>query len=238
MIAPAKRAVKKAVKKARTTNRNNDALGVFSNTVSGMVKDALITVIDKVAPKKSESTDQESSGSNSESEKGSGEEEEEEEEVPRFRVHQTRLRAGKMAPYFEGVDQNGRKVSLYSLSGKTIILYFYPKDDTDGCTATSCSLRDEHKFLTEYNYVVVGVSADDERSHAKFASKHNLPFSLLADTEKAIIKAYDVWGQKELAGKIYDGIVRTTFLIDGYGVIKNVVTEVDTKNHARQILAL
>jgi thioredoxin-dependent peroxiredoxin len=229
MIAPARKAVKKAVRNARSTRKNTDAIGVLSNTVSNMVKDALVTVIDKGSPERSESKS---------NEKGSGEEEEEEERRPRFTPHQTRLKAGNMAPYFEGTDHSGRKVSLYSLSGKTIILYFYPKDDTDGCTATSCNLRDEYNFLTNYNYAVVGVSADDEKSHMQFAKKYNLPFPLLADTDKTIIKAYDVWGPKEKAGKIADGIVRTTFLIDCYGVIKNVITEVDTVNHARQILAL
>jgi peroxiredoxin Q/BCP len=233
VIAPAKKAVKKIARKARSTRKNNNAIGVLSNTVSNMVKDALVTVIEKATPERSESNDSGSSAS----EKGSGEEEEEERR-PRLITHRTKLRAGNMAPYFEGVDHSGRKVSLYSLSGKTIILYFYPKDDTEGCTATSCNLRDEYNYLTEYNYAVVGVSADDEASHQRFAKKYNLPFPLLADTDKTIIKAYDVWGPKEKAGRIAEGIVRTTFLIDCYGMIRHVITDVDTANHAQQILAL
>ncbi len=156
----------------------------------------------------------------------------------KFKAHQTHLKSGDKAPYFEGKDQNGNTVSLYSLTGKTIVLYFYPKDDTPGCTAEACSLRDEYQYLTKQNYAVVGVSADDEKSHAKFASKYSLPFSLIADTQMNVIKAYDVFGKKQFMGKIYDGIIRTTFVIDGNGVIKHVVTEVNTKDHARQLLSL
>jgi len=119
-----------------------------------------------------------------------------------------------------------------------VILYFYPKDDTPGCTATACSLRDEYKYLSDANYAVVGVSADDTKSHAKFAAKYELPFPLLADTDKTIIKAYDVWGTKQFMGKIYDGIIRTTFVIGPDGIIKDVITSVDTANHAQQILGM
>ena len=159
-------------------------------------------------------------------------------EVQNFVAHRTHLRAGQTAPYFEGLDQHGNTVNLYSLNGKTVILYFYPKDDTPGCTKEACSLRDEYRYLSDNNYAVVGVSADDVTSHRKFADKFELPFPLLADTEMNIIKAYDVWGSKMLAGRVYDGIVRTTFVIDGYGIIKDVITDVDTENHAKQILAL
>ena len=156
----------------------------------------------------------------------------------KFTAHQTRLKAGDKAPYFEGRDQNGNTVSSESLKGKTIVLYFYPKDDTPGCTAEACSLRDEYKYLSNANYAVVGVSADDEKSHAKFATKYSLPFPLLADTSMKVIKAYDVFGKKQFMGKIYDGIIRTTFVIDGNGVIKHVVTDVNTKEHAKQVLSL
>jgi peroxiredoxin Q/BCP len=157
---------------------------------------------------------------------------------PKFRGHKTHLKVGERAPFFEGIDQNGNTVSSYLLGGRNIVLYFYPKDDTDGCTAQSCSLRDEHYFLGANNYVVVGVSADDKESHLKFATKYSLPFPLIADTSMEIIKAYDVWGRKQLAGKIYDGIVRTTFIIGADGMIKHIITNVDTKEHAKQILAL
>ncbi len=158
--------------------------------------------------------------------------------VAKFVAHSTHLKAGDKAPFFEGKDQNGNTVSLNSLAGKTIILYFYPKDDTPGCTAEACSLRDEYKYLSNKNYAVVGVSADDERSHAKFASKYSLPFPLIADTSMAVIKAYNVFGKKQFMGKIYDGIIRTTFVISPEGNIKHVVTDVNTKDHAKQVLAL
>ncbi len=154
-----------------------------------------------------------------------------------FMPHSTKLKVGQIAPYFEGKDQHGNLVSSSALLGKTVILYFYPKDDTPGCTATACSLRDEYQYLNKSNIEVVGVSADDEKSHAKFAKKYDLPFSLLADTNLKIMKTYDVWGTKQFMGKIYDGIIRTTFVIDADGVLKNVITKVDTTNHAQQILA-
>lgn len=156
----------------------------------------------------------------------------------KFVAHATHLKAGDKAPYFEGMEQDGNTVSLTALAGKTVILYFYPKDDTPGCTATACSLRDEYKYLSDANYAVVGVSADDSKSHAKFAAKYELPFPLLADTDKTIIKAYDVWGTKQFMGKIYDGIIRTTFVIGPDGIIKDVITSVDTANHAQQILGM
>ncbi len=157
---------------------------------------------------------------------------------PKFKGHKTSLKVGERAPFFEGTDQNGNTVSSYLLGGRNIVLYFYPKDDTDGCTAQSCSLRDEHYFLGANNYVVVGVSADNQESHLKFATKYSLPFPLIADTTMEIIKAFDVWGTKQLAGRIYDGIVRTTFIIGADGIIKHIITDVDTKQHAKQILAL
>lgn len=155
-----------------------------------------------------------------------------------FVPHATSLREGMQAPYFEGKDQHGNSVRSSDLMGKTIVLYFYPKDDTPGCTAESCSLRDEYQYMSNNNYAVVGVSADDVESHQRFADKYNLPFPLLADVDRNIIKAYDVWGQKMLAGNIYEGIVRTTFIIDSDGIIKNVITKVDTANHAKQVMEM
>src|SRR4051812_42264881 len=115
-----------------------------------------------------------------------------------FVTHQSRLTKGAQAPFFEGIDQNGTKISLNDFPGKTLVLYFYPKDDTPACTASACNLRDEYQHLRKNNYVVIGVSADTEKSHAKFAAKYNLPFPLLSDTKHTIIKAYDVWGTKML----------------------------------------
>lgn len=152
-----------------------------------------------------------------------------------FTPHVTSLQAGDPAPDFSGVDQHGNTVSLSDFRDQTLVLYFYPKDDTEGCTAESCSLRDEFEHLQQENRAVVGVSADDVDSHKHFAEKYNLPFSLLADTNMDIIKAYDVWGKKRLFDSIYDGIVRTTFIIKD-NTIQRVITSVDTKNHGRQVM--
>lgn len=151
-----------------------------------------------------------------------------------FKQHVTSLRAGDLAPGFSGIDQHNNRVSLSDFFGKTLVLYFYPKDDTSGCTAQSCSLRDEYQYLTQKDFVVVGVSADDVKSHQKFAEKFSLPFSLIADVNMEMIKAYDVWGKKMLFGNIYDGIVRTTFIIRD-GIIIRVITDVDTAGHGKQV---
>ncbi len=156
----------------------------------------------------------------------------------KFIPHTTALKAGDKAPYFQATDQNGKIVSLTDYKGKKIILYFYPKDNTPTCTLEACSLRDEHKYLAKKNFVVLGVSADDEKMHRKFAEKFDLPFSLLADVNREIIEAYNVWGTKRFMGKIYDGIIRTTFIINEKGIIENVITDVKSKEHAKQILAL
>lgn len=156
----------------------------------------------------------------------------------KFVAHSTSLKAGDAAPAFSANDQNGKRISLADLKGKKVVLYFYPKDNTPTCTLEACSLRDEHAFLAKKNYVVLGVSADDEKMHKKFAAKYELPFSLLADTNMDIIKAYDVWGIKKFMGKIYDGIIRTTFIINEKGVISEVITDVKSKEHGKQVLAL
>lgn len=158
--------------------------------------------------------------------------------APKFVAHHTKLKVGDKAPVFKAKDQHGNVISSADLKGKTIVLYFYPKDNTPGCTTEACSLRDEHTYFTKQNYIVLGVSADDEKMHKKFAEKFELPFSLLADTDMKIIKEYDVWGTKQFMGKIYDGIIRTTFIINEKGMIKHVITEVKTKEHAQQIIGL
>ena len=146
------------------------------------------------------------------------------------------LKKGDKAPDFSVPDQDGKMVSLKDYRGKKVILYFYPKDDTTGCTAEACNLRDNRPLIMKNNYEILGVSADDVKSHKKFAQKYNLPFKLLADTEKDIINKYGVWGEKMLYGRKYMGIFRVTFLIDEKGVIEEVITDVKTKEHAEQIL--
>lgn len=151
---------------------------------------------------------------------------------------QTRLSVGDKAPDFTGTDQDGKKISLHDYKGNKVVLYFYPKDDTPGCTMEACNLRDNIDPLSKAGYVVLGVSADDEASHKAFQQKYSLPFSLVADTDKSINKKYGVWVEKERDGKKYWGTARTTFLIDEQGVITEVIDKVDTKAHAGQILKL
>lgn len=147
------------------------------------------------------------------------------------------LKKGDSAPEFSGNDQNGNLVSLSSMKGNKVVLYFYPKDDTPGCTAEACDLRDNHELLISKGYKVVGVSPDSEKSHVKFAEKYNLPFPLLPDENKKIISDYGVWGPKKFMGKSYEGVLRTTFVIDENGVIEEVISKVDTKNHTSQIIS-
>jgi peroxiredoxin Q/BCP len=148
----------------------------------------------------------------------------------------TTLKPGDKAPAFSGVDQLGQPLRLADFAGRKLVLYFYPKDDTTGCTAEACSLRDDHAALRHAGYEVVGVSPDKATKHKKFADKYDLPFRLLADPEKEAANAYGVWGRKKFMGREYDGILRTTFLIDGKGVIDRVITDVRSKVHARQVL--
>jgi|SRR5215217_1421749 len=148
------------------------------------------------------------------------------------------LKAGDKAPEFTANDQNGQAVSLADFKGKTVILYFYPKDDTPGCTAEACDFRDNYQSLQAQGYQVIGVSTDDEKSHRKFVTKHSLPFPLIADTDQAIVQAYGVWGEKNMYGKKYMGTNRTTFIIDADGIISHVITKVDTKASSKQVLDL
>ncbi len=150
----------------------------------------------------------------------------------------TQLTEGMPAPQFEGIDQNGNTVKLSSFTGKKIVLYFYPKDDTPGCTAEACSLRDNYKDLLNKGFIVLGVSPDSEKSHQKFAGKYSLPFPLIADPEKKILTAYGAYGEKVMYGKKVMGVIRTTFIIDEKGMIEKVIKKVDTKEHATQIFRL
>lgn len=147
-----------------------------------------------------------------------------------------KLEAGQKAPVFKGLDQEGKMISLEDFLSHKVVLYFYPKDSTPGCTAQACNLRDNYKLLLDKGIKIIGVSADSAKSHQKFIEKNNLPFPLIADTDKTILQQYGVWGPKKFMGKVYDGIHRTTFLIDEQGLIIHIFDKVDTKNHTEQIL--
>ena len=148
----------------------------------------------------------------------------------------TELAEGMKAPDFSGKDQSENAISLKDLQGRKVILYFYPKDNTPGCTTESCNLRDNYRELIKKGFEVIGVSADSEKSHQNFIDKYNLPFNLISDSGKEILKAYGAWGLKKLYGKEYEGILRKTFIIDEQGVILKIINKVDTKNHTNQIL--
>ncbi|MGI4021437.1 MAG: thioredoxin-dependent thiol peroxidase [Janthinobacterium lividum] len=148
------------------------------------------------------------------------------------------LKESDKAPEFTAKDQNGKTVSLADFLGKNLILYFYPKDDTPGCTAEACDFRDNYQILAQQGYQVIGISTDDEKSHKKFESKYALPFPLLADPGKEIVASYGVWVEKNMYGKLYMGTARTTFLIDQDGIIQKIIEKVDTKNPSQQVLDL
>ena len=146
------------------------------------------------------------------------------------------LKEGDKAPDFQGIDQDEKTISLSDYKGKKLSLYFYPKDDTPGCTAEACNLRDNYSVLKKEGFELLGVSPDNPKKHQKFIDKYSLPFPLIADTEKEILNAYGVWGLKKFMGKEYDGVHRTTFVIDEKGTIEKIITKVNTKAHAEQIL--
>ena len=146
----------------------------------------------------------------------------------------THLKEGDIAPDFAITNQSGDVIKLSDFSDKKLIIFFYPKDNTPGCTAESCNFKDNYSSLLNEGFEVIGVSADSEASHQKFINKFSLPFQLLADTEKEMIKAYGVWGEKKFMGKVYDGIHRTTFVINN-GVVEKIFLKVKTKEHTKQI---
>ena len=148
------------------------------------------------------------------------------------------INEGQKAPDFTAKDQDGNEISLSQFAGKKVVLYFYPKDSTPGCTTEACDFRDNYQSLVSQGIVVLGVSADDEASHRKFIAKHNLPFPLIADTDKKIVENYGVWVEKNMYGKKYMGIARKTFLIDEAGILTHIIDKVDTKNATAQVLAL
>lgn len=146
------------------------------------------------------------------------------------------LQSGDKAPDFLGVDEQGNEQRVSNYSGRKLVVYFYPKDSTPGCTAEACSLRDGMDELVAAGYAVVGISADSAPSHLRFKEKQQLNFPLVADVDKSTIMAFGAYGEKKMAGRAYMGIIRTTFIIDGNGFVERVITKVDTKNAARQIL--
>lgn len=147
-----------------------------------------------------------------------------------------KLNTGDIAPAIKANNQNGVEINLSDFRGKKIVLYFYPKDSTPGCTQEACNLRDNYKTLLEQGYVVLGVSPDSEKSHLKFIEKYELPFDLLADTEKKILTDYGVWGEKKMYGRAYMGVIRSTFVIDEEGKIEEIIEKVNVKDHTAQIL--
>jgi len=148
----------------------------------------------------------------------------------------TTLQKGDKAPDFSSIDENGNPISLNDFKGKKIVIFFYPKANTPGCTLEACNLRDNFDEFTSKNYAIIGVSADSPKAQLKFKEKYNFPFPLVADETKEVLNAYQVWGPKKFMGRTYDGIHRTTFLIDENGLIDEVITNVKTINHTKQIL--
>ena len=148
------------------------------------------------------------------------------------------MKVGDKAPEILGKNEKGKEIRLSDYKGKKIVLYFYPKDMTSGCTVEACNLRDNYSELRKVGYEVVGVSVDDEKSHQKFIEKNNLPFTLIADTDKKLVEQFGVWGEKSMYGRKYMGTFRTTFIINEEGVVERIITpkEIKTKEHAAQIL--
>lgn len=147
------------------------------------------------------------------------------------------MKIGDRMPDFEVLDQNGNVVSSKDLIGKKTVVYFYPKDNTSGCTAEACNLRDNYDALRAQGYNIVGVSRDSAASHSRFAAKHGLPFTLLADTDTQMLKSFGAWGEKKMYGKTVEGTLRRTFIFDENGILVRIIEKVDTKDHASQILA-
>lgn len=148
----------------------------------------------------------------------------------------TTLKIGDKAPNFKSKDQDGNTISLTDYKGKKLVLFFYPKASTPGCTMEACNLRDNYERFQSLGYEILGVSADSEKRQTNFRNKYNFPYPLLADEDKAVINAYKVWGPKKFMGRTYDGIHRTTFVIDENGIIEQVITKVKTKAHSEQLL--
>ena len=148
------------------------------------------------------------------------------------------MKVGDKAPEILGIDENGNEIRLSNYKGQKVVLYFYPKDSTPGCTTEACNLRDNYEKLRKDNYAVIGVSVDNESSHRNFIEKNNLPFPLIADTDKKLVELFGVWGEKQMYGRSYMGTFRTTFIIDEEGIVSKIISpkEINVKEHAKQIL--
>jgi len=146
------------------------------------------------------------------------------------------LKKGDKAPDFAGKNQDGKEIKLSDFKGSKLVLYFYPKDNTPGCTAEACDMRDNYQKFESMGYKILGISKDNEKSHKGFIEKFSLPFPLISDTEATILKAYDAWGRKKFMGKEYDGILRKTYVIDENSIILDIIEKVDTKAHSKQII--
>ena len=147
------------------------------------------------------------------------------------------LKEGDLAPAIEAKDENGEIITLEEYKGKKVVLYFYPRDNTPGCTAEACDLRDNYSQFVEQGFEIIGVSADSEKSHSKFKSKHNLPFRLISDVDRKVLKDYGAWGEKKMYGKSFLGIIRTTYIINEDGYVEKIIRKVKTKEHSKQIFA-
>jgi peroxiredoxin Q/BCP len=145
------------------------------------------------------------------------------------------LKVGDQAPAIDAVDQDGQRITIEDYKGRKVVLYFYPKDNTSGCTAEACDLRDHYSQFTGQGFEVIGVSADSEQSHRKFIKKHKLPFRLISDVDRKVLQDYGAWGEKKLYGKSYLGVHRKTFIISGDGTIERIIEKVNTKDHTKQI---
>lgn len=146
------------------------------------------------------------------------------------------LKVGDLAPFFQGINQDFKNISLSDFAGKKLILYFYPKDSTPGCTAEACDLRDNHNMWLSKNYSIIGISPDTPESHKKFKQKHDLPFDLISDSNKEILRLYNAWGTNKIFGISYEGVLRKTFVINEQQIIEQIIDKVNTKKHTEQIL--
>jgi len=147
------------------------------------------------------------------------------------------LKEGDLAPAINSIDENGKAITLEEYKGKKVIIYFYPKDDTPGCTAEACNLRDNHAQFIAQGFEIIGVSADSLKSHLKFKEKYKLPFRLISDVDKKVLQDFGAWGEKKMYGKSYMGILRKTFIINEEGYVEKIIEKVDTKEHSKQIFA-